>query len=138
MARTVDALAQFLRKEDDDEYQKRMTSTDLAVDVEQHAVLLLASGGGSHTQQIPLTDVNGSAYPHRLVYFESDRWVRLQGDTRSVSADDLTLATNFGNDIPANGFYAAMLTNTTELWITNRSTGIATVKYWIFAVSAAS
>lgn len=138
MARTVDALAQFFVKEDDDQYQKRMTSTDLAVDVEHHEVILLASGGGSFTQQISLGNVNDSGYEHRLIFFESNKHVRLQGATRSSSGDDLTLAAGMGNDIPAGGFFAAQLTATTELWVTNRSTGIATVKYWIFGVTASS
>lgn len=129
MATKANVLAQFTLKESDDERQRTYTLSDKTVSEFQWNQISLTSGQTKDIYSI-LSTAQGTTSTKRYpaVFLETDKLVKAQFITRHASTDLTTIA-GYGNDIRLGGVYMAWLdSTTTHLWVTNRSTGTATVQ----------
>lgn len=112
MSILADLQARFVSKEGDD---RRTFSYILSDQLVSESVMHVFTLAATANYQISLGGI-GTHTGKKAVYLETSRRVSLgfvSGQTR--------------NDIPANGFYFALLTNTTNLWLKPATTLATTV-----------
>lgn len=113
MSILADLQSRFVVKEGDDRRTFTYTLSDQVVSESVMHVFTLAS---TANYQVSLGGI-GTHTGKKAVYLETDGRLSLgfaSGQTR--------------NDVPANGFYFALLTNTTNLWLKPATTTSTTVQ----------
>ena len=125
----ADFFAQLTAKQGDDRRGRTFTISDLTYTEEVWHVLSL---GNTATTQVNLGGI-GTGTGVKLLYVESDKYVKVDFVT-AHGGSDLTTLTNFGVALRGDGCFLAALTNTTALWVTNKTTETATVQVGVLSV----
>lgn len=131
MASVAEVLGRVGIRDGDDLRQRTFPISDLQVVEWVWQKLQIAS---TATVQINLGGIGTTHIGKKILYVETDKWVKVQSVTVHAGTD-LTAKTNYGNDVLANGFVLGSITNTTDFWITNRTTGVANVEIAVMKVT---
>jgi hypothetical protein len=139
ISETLDALWQVKVNREGDARTTTVVLSDKTLTEHMRQRVYVPAGGTTtatpYTMEVSLGGI-GTNTATKLVFIESDKRVKAQWCTRNGTATkDLTTLTAEGNNIPAGGYFMAMLTALTHVWISNKATGITTVDVAVYIYS---